>query len=655
MKQISLLFFLFLLLLLPEASFPQPNSSRCPLDFSVLEKFVAAAQANPSWVPSSLSNRCDYALQYLHLAQAQFLRTNSLFLIPNTSSSTSACLSSLSSLLSPLLPSSLLSDCGLLAQSLSSGCANLTSLSDFDSLVPPSARADASRACNASLGDSLYASQCTACTASLTRLNAYLPGPDRSNLTRCNDYPFIYAAGNLSLAGPADPSTAACLFLLQIHPSSPSSSRGGGGGSSTAWVYGLVAGCFLLLLLLGAGSCYLLRRRKERLRKLAAARVTNTPSPALDSVAASTSLVKFRFEEVRAATKNFSRDRIIGRGGYGNVYRGVLADGSEVALKRFKNCSAAGDASFAHEVEVIASVRHVNLVALRGYCTATTPMEGHQRIIVCDLMRNGSLHDHLYCSEEDGRGRLSWPARQKIAVGTARGLAYLHYGAQPAIIHRDIKASNILLDDGFEPKVADFGLARFAPEGMSHVSTRVAGTLGYVAPEYALYGQLTEKSDVYSFGVVMLELLSGKKAFLSAEQNLLITDWAWSLVRTGRALDVIEDGMKEVGPREVMEKYVLLAVLASHPQLHARPTMDQVLKILETDVAVPSIPDRPLPIVANLDDIEKSVSSSGSGQLTSFAGYQPYASFGNEVEVLIRESESDFGSNRMETDDDAKR
>lgn len=334
--------------------------------------------------------------------------------------------------------------------------------------------------------------------------------------------------------------------------------------------------------------------------------------------------VNFSFDAIKKATRNFSRDYIIGRGGYGNVYKGVLADGTEVAVKRFKNCSPTGDANFENEVKVIASVRHVNLVALRGYCTATTPMEGHQRIIVCDLVKNGNLYDHLFGRQEN---KLSWAIRQKIALGTARGLAYLHYGAQPAIMHRDIKANNILLDEKFEAKVADFGLAKFTPEGMTHLSTRVAGTMGYVAPEYALYGQLTERTDVYSFGVVLLELLSGKKALVSQEdQPSLVTDWAWSLVRNGRALDVIEDGMPDKGAPEVLEKYVLVAVLCSHPQLYARPTMDQVVKMLETDLSVPSIPERPIPIVADIDDIEKSVSTSGSSALVSPRGYHPYTS-----------------------------
>ncbi|KAE8708159.1 putative receptor-like protein kinase [Hibiscus syriacus] len=302
-------------------------------------------------------------------------------------------------------------------------------------------------------------------------------------------------------------------------------------------------------------------------------------------------------------------------------YRGYLSDGSAVAFKRFKNCSAVGDADFKHEVEVIASVRHVNLVALRGYCTAMTPSDGHQRIIVCDLMKNGSLNDHLFGPK---KARLSWPIRRKIALGTARGLAYLHYGAQPAIIHRDIKASNILLDDMFEAKVADFGLAKFTPEGMTHLTTRVAGKMGYVAPEYALYGQLTDRSDVYSFGVTLLELLSGKKALTVSDENhpTVVADWAWSLVKKDKALDVIEAHMPELRPAEFLEKYVLIAVLCSHPELQCRPSMDQVVKMLETDVSVPSIPERPIPLVARIDDIERSIKCNGSDQVSGSGSYR---------------------------------
>lgn len=598
------------------------QNSSCPLDFSVLQKFVSVAS-----VPSDTSSQCTFAVAALHLVQAEYLRTTGLFLPP--AASADSCWSSWNSALRPVVPSSfsLPSSCGFQRSWISQGCMNLTSRAAFEAVVNASGINDMDRNCNQSL---LAIPACTACTTSLNRVKAsYLTGPEYGNVTNCAAYTFIYAAGVVNSFGPTNDGTASCIFLLNFQSSSS-------GGGSTAWIFGVVAGCVVFLLLAVLTAWLLLRRRRRRLRRQRRKLVKSEtrPSLAMESISASTTLIKFTFDEIKEATKNFARDSIIGRGGYGNVYKGVLPDGSEVALKRFKNCSAAGDASFAHEVEVIASVRHVNLVALRGYCIATTAMEGHQRIIVCDLMRNGSLHDHLF---GPGDVRLSWPVRQRIAVGTARGLSYLHYGARPAIIHRDIKASNILLDESFEPMVADFGLAKFAPEGMSHVSTRVAGTLGYVAPEYALYGQLTEKSDVFSYGVVLLELLSGKKAFISLGegQTFLVTDWAWSLVRKGKTLAVIEEGMEELGPKEVLEKYVLVAVLCTHPQLHARPTMDQIVKILETDLDVPSIPDRPISFMASREDIERSMSSSGSGQLSGCqmfsAGNDDANSDGSEI------------------------
>jgi serine/threonine protein kinase len=171
-------------------------------------------------------------------------------------------------------------------------------------------------------------------------------------------------------------------------------------------------------------------------------------------------------DDIKAATHNFSRGAIIGSGGFGNVYKGVLKSGSEIAVKCFKNCSPAGDAEFVHEVEMISSVRHRNLVALKGCCVGSGGVvEGHQRIIILDFMRNGSLKDYLF---NPNKPSLDWPTRKQIALGMARGIAYLHYGAQPAIIHRDIKASNILLDEKFEAHVADFGLAKFMPEGQTH-------------------------------------------------------------------------------------------------------------------------------------------------------------------------------------------
>jgi serine/threonine protein kinase len=599
----------------------QPTPPQCPLNFTALRPFLAAP------LPSDDASRCNFAVQSVRLLLSLHLAATGSFLVPANTTASSSCLPPLRAALPFTLPPP--DACGLAgidALLSTPGCGNISTLADFDALVPASARGDMNASCNRELGP---VPVCTGCTTSLSKAAAayLLPGsPDGgNNVTGCVQYPFIYAGAAASPRGPDDPDTAFCLYLLK-EGSGPSS-----GSGTPAWLYGVIFGCvgFVLVVAAAAGSWFLVRRRRKRAAAaaLAAARADSRSkrSQAMESITASTTLLKFTYDEIKAATGGFNRDSIIGRGGFGNVYKGVLPDGTEVAVKRFKNCSAAGDAVFAHEVEVVASVRHVNLVSLRGYCIASTQREGHQRMIVCDLMHNGSLHDHLFGA---GECLMAWPLRQRIAIGMARGLSYLHRDTQPAIIHRDIKASNILLDDDFEAKVADFGLAKFAPEGMTHVSTRVAGTMGYVAPEYALYGQLTEKSDVYSFGVVLLELLSGKKAFISLSegQSFVLADWAWSLVRTGKTIDVIQEGMAEPGPTKVMEKYVLVAALCTHPQLHARPTMEQVVKILEADSAPGPliIPDRPLPVVANLADIERSVSSSGSGQLYSPSGFRSF-------------------------------
>ncbi|KAK8654290.1 hypothetical protein V6N13_128261 [Hibiscus sabdariffa] len=569
----------------------QTNASSCPLNFTVLLPLLPNSRPR-----LNTSMECHYVLQALRLVLSDYLKRTSSFFPPLDTAE--SCWQTYQTF-DPNFD--MRSSCGFQTAWISQGCMNLTTKSSFEALIPNATLSDVVSNCN----QSLQGTACASCTQTLANVQAlYLTDNSTANVSDCSAYPWIYAAAFANYLGPTDEGTASCLFSVGPgNDSNPGSSR-------TGLIVGVLVGVGVGLALLIGGSWFAYRKYQASKRKKGRDRIRSLEmgsfgGSGLGSISESTNLLHFTFDEIKEATRNFSRDNIIGRGGYGNVYKGYLSDGSEVAFKRFKNCSAAGDANFTHEVEVIASVRHVNLVALRGYCTATTTLEGHQRIIVCDLMKNGSLYDHLFGSTEK---KLSWPIRQKIALGTARGLAYLHYGAQPAIIHRDIKASNILLDDKFEAKVADFGLAKFTPEGMTHLSTRVAGTMGYVAPEYALYGQLTERSDVYSFGVVLLELLSGKKALVMDNDNQpsLVADWAWSLVKAERALDVIEDGMPELGPPEVHEKYVLVAVLCSHPELQCRPTMDQVVKMLETDISVPSIPERPIPLVAHINDIERS-------------------------------------------------
>jgi serine/threonine protein kinase len=197
----------------------------------------------------------------------------------------------------------------------------------------------------------------------------------------------------------------------------------------------------------------------------------------------------------------------------------------------------------------------------------------------------------------------------------ARGLAYLHADVVPQIIHRDVKANNILLDENFNARVADFGLAKLAPEDETHFTTHVAGTHGYVAPEYALYGQLTDKSDVYSFGVCLLELMSSRRALAASDSPhiCLVTDWAWMLMKEGRGIEVVDQAIRNTGSQEVMLRFVKVGILCAHLLVAFRPTMMEVVKMLEGDCDIPEIPDRPLPLTLDMADNENScVSSSRS-------------------------------------------
>ncbi|KAA3471840.1 putative LRR receptor-like serine/threonine-protein kinase RKF3 [Gossypium australe] len=562
----------------------QNGSLPCPLTFAILQPILPT-----TWSQLNTTLGCMAVRQGLRFVLSDYLRRTGSFVPPLNSSE--SCWQSYQSLIPNF---NIRSSCGFGTAWISQGCMDITTKADFEALIPNATLTDVVSNCN----QSLRGTACASCTSSLADLLAlYLTNSSIASISDCVAYPSIYVGASAIYFGATD--TAICLFSLDI----PVPDTSNGEGKKQGVNLGVLISVAVVGLAVFIGGPWFVYRKYRDSRKKRRDRIGNLETDSgLDSISETIDFVRFTFDEIKKATENFSTDNIIGKEAMAMCTK---------AFKRFKNCSAAGDAEFAHEVKVIASIRHVNLVALRGYCTATTPLEGHQRIIVCDLMKNGSLHDHLFGSTE---GRLTWPVRQKIALGTARGLAYLHYGAQPAIIHRDIKASNILLDDMFEAKVADFGLAKFALEGMTHLSTRVAGTMGYIAPEYALYGQLTDRSDVYSFGVVLLELLSGKKAFTKSDENQpsVLADWVWSLVKNEKALDIIESGMPELGSPEVMEKYVLIAVLCSHPELQCRPSMDQVVKMLETDISVPSIPDRSIPVVT-IDEIDRSIRNRDSG------------------------------------------
>ncbi|XP_029128093.1 serine/threonine-protein kinase PBS1 isoform X2 [Cajanus cajan] len=247
----------------------------------------------------------------------------------------------------------------------------------------------------------------------------------------------------------------------------------------------------------------------------------------------------FTFRELAAATKNFRAESFVGEGGFGRVYKGRLETTAQiVAVKQLDKNGLQGNREFLVEVLMLSLLHHPNLVNLIGYCA-----DGDQRLLVYEYMPLGSLEDHLHDLPPD-KEPLDWNTRMKIAVGAAKGLEYLHDKANPPVIYRDFKSSNILLDEGYNPKLSDFGLAKLGPVGdKSHVSTRVMGTYGYCAPEYAMTGQLTVKSDVYSFGVVFLELITGRKAIDSTqpqgEQNLVT--WARPLFNDRRKFSKLAD------------------------------------------------------------------------------------------------------------------
>ncbi|CAI9098030.1 OLC1v1034579C1 [Oldenlandia corymbosa var. corymbosa] len=217
------------------------------------------------------------------------------------------------------------------------------------------------------------------------------------------------------------------------------------------------------------------------------------------------SISVFSYNELKAATQGFKSSNRVGEGGFGAVYQGVLQDGSLVAIKNLsvEQESLRGEREFLTEIAALSGIKHENLVSLRGCC-----VDGAKRLLVYDYMENNSLA-YTFLGEDYKREKFSWELRRQIIVGVAEGLVYLHEQLKPRIVHRDIKSSNILLDHDFNPKLGDFGLAKLFRDEASYISTRVAGTLGYLSPEYAISGHLTRKADVYSFGVLLLEIVTG--------------------------------------------------------------------------------------------------------------------------------------------------
>ncbi|XP_039055130.1 protein NSP-INTERACTING KINASE 3-like isoform X2 [Hibiscus syriacus] len=292
-------------------------------------------------------------------------------------------------------------------------------------------------------------------------------------------------------------------------------------------------------------------------------------------------LKRYTFKELRAATDHFNSKNILGRGGFGIVYKGLLNDGTLVAVKRLKDYNiAGGEIQFQTEVETISLAVHRNLLRLSGFCTTE-----NERLLVYPYMPNGSVACRLR-ENIHGRPALDWARRKRIALGTARGLVYLHEQCDPKIIHRDVKAANILLDEDFEAVVGDFGLAKLLDHRDSHVTTAVRGTVGHIAPEYLSTGQSSEKTDVFGFGILLLELITGQKALdlgRAANQKGVMLDWVKKLHQEGKLSLLVDKDLKGSFDRIELEEMVQVALLCTQFNPLHRPKMSEVLRMLEGD------------------------------------------------------------------------
>ncbi|XVF59983.1 hypothetical protein PTKIN_Ptkin08bG0006100 [Pterospermum kingtungense] len=288
----------------------------------------------------------------------------------------------------------------------------------------------------------------------------------------------------------------------------------------------------------------------------------------------------FTYLQLANATNNFRKESLIGQGGFGAVYKGQLeSTGQIVAVKQLDKTGLQGEKEFLVEVLMLSLLRHPNLVNLIGYCA-----EGDQRLLVYEYMQQGSLEDLLHYLTPDQKP-LDWNTRMRIAAGAAKGLEYLHCGANPPVIYRDLKSSNILLGEGFNPKLSDFGLAKFGPSGdKSHVSTRIMGTHGYCAPEYLTSGKLTMKSDIFSFGVVLLELITGREALddSRAREERFLVDWALPMLKDGMNVVHLADPLlRGQFSRSTLKKALEVAITCIQENANSRPSISDVVLALD--------------------------------------------------------------------------
>lgn len=361
---------------------------------------------------------------------------------------------------------------------------------------------------------------------------------------------------------------------------------------------GGVGGVGLLLIIVLLFSWFKLSRKRKEVPRDGILGATELRGP-----------VNYKYSVLKSATRNFTEENKLGEGGFGDVYKGTLKNGKVVAVKKLViSQSRRAKAYFESEVKLISNVHHRNLVRLLGCCS-----KGPKLLLVYEYMANSSLDKYLF---GERRSFLNWKQRNDIIVGTASGLTYLHEQFHVCIIHRDIKTSNILLDNDMQPRIADFGLARLLPEDQSHLSTNFAGTLGYTAPEYAIHGQLSEKVDTYSFGVVALEIVSGQKITdvnVDADGEYLL-ERAWRLYENDMHLELVDENLDPDDYKaEDVKKIIEIGLMCTQASAALRPTMSEVVVLLKSKGSLEHRPqNRPAFVDSNTRVHVDSSNSTGS-------------------------------------------
>ncbi|KAL1216386.1 Cysteine-rich receptor-like protein kinase 25 [Cardamine amara subsp. amara] len=356
-------------------------------------------------------------------------------------------------------------------------------------------------------------------------------------------------------------------------------SQKGKGKSSKVIVTAVAVPVSVCLLLLGAAYCLQARRRNKL-----SAETEDLDEDGLTS----TETKQFQFSAIEAATNKFSESNKLGHGGFGEVYKGQLISGETVAIKRLSRESTQGAKEFKNEVDVVAKLQHRNLAKLLGYC-----LDGEEKILVYEFVPNKSLDYFLFDNEK--KGLLDWQRRYKIIEGIARGILYLHRDSRLTIIHRDLKASNILLDADMNPKISDFGMARIFGVDQTQANTqRIVGTYGYMSPEYAIHGQYSVKSDVYSFGVLVLELITGKKNSSFYEDGGLgdLVTYVWKLWIENSPLELVDEAMRGNFQTNEVIRCIQIALLCVQDVSSVRPSMDNILVMMDSFTVTLPIPKR---------------------------------------------------------------